>query len=75
MNDSLRLNAVERDSMAWQKVAMHAEAQLEKYRAICENPTQTEQNRFAAAVRIHELKQLLELAKPASQKDRQEFAD
>jgi hypothetical protein len=57
------LNAHERDSGAWQKVEAYTAAQLETYRAISENPLESEANRLGAAWRIRELKELLKLAR------------
>lgn len=68
MKEALRLTDAERDSHAWEKVAAHIDERLATLRATCENPNKSEQDRYAAAVRINELKKLQELAQPASQK-------
>ena len=67
MKDAPHLSNLELGSSAWQKVKDHAEQRLTIQRAICESPNESEQRRFAAAVRVSELKKLLELAQPAPQ--------
>jgi hypothetical protein len=66
-NSAMKLTPFERDSSAWQRVAAHAEDRLAKYRAIAENPQQSEEIRLGAAWRISELKELLKLAEPAKE--------
>ena len=67
MNNALRLTKVEIGAAAWQKVIAHVDERLTHLRAICENPNKSESERLAAAVRVSELKKLLELAQPAPQ--------
>lgn len=63
----VRLSNTERDSAAWQKVEAVINERLALYRAITENPVQTEADRLGAAWRIKELKELLKLAQPATE--------
>lgn len=57
----VRLTPAERDSAAWQKVEAVINEHLSTYRAIAENPVQSEADRLGAAWRIKELKELLKL--------------
>jgi hypothetical protein len=66
--EQVRLNASERDSHAWKKVEAVLTERLAVQTGIATNHLMTEQERYTAAVRIHEIKQILKLAEPAKEK-------
>lgn len=52
----------------WQKISEHYEALLTKHRARLENPRLLEKERDELCWRIHEIKNLLDLAQPDRKK-------
>lgn len=68
MSAKVRLNGMERESPAWRKVEEVIAERMKAHTAVAVNPTQPEQDRYAAAVRVNELKQLLKLAEPVEEK-------
>jgi hypothetical protein len=72
---TIKLLATEAQSAAWDKVVAHTEIRLKALRLTAENPRVTDAERLAAAWRINEIKELLKLAQPASDKEPEGFAD
>jgi hypothetical protein len=72
---TIKLLTNEAQSDAWQKVIAHTNGRLATLRAICENPREDDAKRLSAAWRINEIKELLKLAQPASDKEPEGFAD
>jgi hypothetical protein len=64
----VRLNTAERESYAWKKVEAVLQQRLADNTATCTNPARDERDRFMAAVKVAELKELLKLAEPAQEK-------
>jgi hypothetical protein len=52
----------------WHKLSEHYKAELAKHRGRLENPSLTEKERDALCWRIHEIKNLLDLAEPDRKK-------
>ena len=61
------LDHVERASTCWQKTTAVIADRMAAHTAVATNPNNDEQRRYAAAVRISELKELLKLAEPAQE--------
>lgn len=68
MKAKVRLNGMERESPAWRKVEDVIAERMKEHTATALNPIKSEQDRYAAAVRANELKQLLKLAEPVEEK-------
>ncbi len=64
----VRLDAAERGSHAWKKVETVLQQRIANNTATATNPAHDERERFMAAVRVAELKELLKLAEPAQEK-------
>lgn len=64
----VRLDAAERGSHAWKKVEAVLQERLAANTGIATNPAKDERERFMAAVKVAELKELLKLAEPAQEK-------
>lgn len=67
MSTKARLTASERDSHAWKKVEAVVNERIVNLTKKCTNYALPEKDRFEAAVRVHELSELLKLAQPAEE--------
>ena len=67
MSTKVRLTTNERESHAWKKVEAVIKERIAVKTAVCTNFALPEKDRFEAAVRVHELSELLKLAQPAEE--------
>lgn len=76
MSTEIRLTATERDASGWKTVQALIEQRMKAHRAITENPHKDDRERFAAACRVDELKEVLKVAMPPRTREAPEgYAD